>query len=152
MACWNIGLMGMIARTAQAAGGRVIGVIPKAIHELGFAHATCDELIVTDTMRERKDVMDRRSDAFIALPGGFGTLDEILEILSLKQLNYHNRPIVFLNTQSFFTPLLQMFEHVVHARFAKTSSHQLYYTAPTVTDALRFIQSYQPSPIEKKWP
>ncbi|MHB1276001.1 MAG: LOG family protein, partial [Candidatus Humimicrobiaceae bacterium] len=96
-----LGLMGAVAKAVHDNKGKVIGVIPKALNLKGVVYKTCDELIITDGMRERKAVMDTKSDVFIALPGGYGTLDELLEIINLKQLKYHNKPIVILNINNF---------------------------------------------------
>ena len=90
-------------------GGKVIGVIPHYLRKKEVAYEDADELIVTKDLRERKAIMEERADAFVALPGGFGTLEEILEILTLKQLEAHGKPVVFLNTNGFFAPLLAMF-------------------------------------------
>lgn len=95
------GLMGAAATAVHRHNGRVVGIIPEALNQKGVVYETCDELIVTKSLRERKAIMDERSDAFIALPGGFGTLEELLEIITLKQLKYHNKPIVILNFDGF---------------------------------------------------
>src|SRR5437867_216516 len=94
----RVGLMGVLARAVHAHGGRVIGVIPDFLRAQEVAYEEADELIVTRDLRERKAIMESRYDAFVALPGGFGTLEEILEILTLKQLATHAKPVVFLNT------------------------------------------------------
>ena len=91
------GLMGATARAVHAQGGRVIGVIPDGLNRPGVAYEAADELIVTETLRERKAIMDARSDAFIALPGGFGTLEEIIETMALRQLRYHDRHCIGLD-------------------------------------------------------
>jgi uncharacterized protein (TIGR00730 family) len=96
------GLMGECARAGHRHGGRVIGVIPEALNERGIVYESCDELVVTADMRTRKAAMDARSDAFIALPGGFGTIEEIMEIITLKQLRYHAKPIVILNIGGYY--------------------------------------------------
>src|SRR5579859_4839874 len=93
----SAGLMGEVARAVHAGGGRVIGVIPQTLLDLEVGYLAADELIVTTTMRERKALMDVRADAFVALPGGFGTLEELLEILTLKQLRWHDRPVFIVN-------------------------------------------------------
>ena len=91
------GLMGELARQARKNNGCLTGVIPDSLNSPGIVYEECDELIATHTMRERKAIMEQRSFAFIALPGGFGTLEEILEIITLKQLGYHNKPVVLMN-------------------------------------------------------
>ncbi len=109
----GVGLMGIAARAALAAGGNVIGVIPRALFEREQGLDAVSELVVTETLRERKAIMFERSDAFIAMPGGFGTLEELVETLTLRQLRYHNRPIYLLNSAGFYDPLLAFFQHAV---------------------------------------
>jgi uncharacterized protein (TIGR00730 family) len=147
----NVGLMGAVARGTHAGGGKVIGAIPEFIAQRGINYAECDEMIVTADMRERKAVMERRADAFIALPGGFGTLEEILEIITLKQLQQHAKPVVFLNHAGFYDPLAALFEHMYEHRFAKPSYREMYHFAPDVPGALAYLDSYSPPAIESKW-
>ncbi len=97
----TVGLMGAVARAVHAEGGQVYGVIPHALDRLEVTYKASDELVVVETMRQRKALMEENADAFIALPGGFGTLEEIIEILVLKQLHYLDRPVVFLNTNNY---------------------------------------------------
>ncbi len=146
-----IGLMGATAKAVHQSRGKVIGVIPKALNIEGVVYESCDELIVTEGMRERKAVMDARSDAFIALPGGFGTLEEILEIITLKQLKYHNKPVVILNVNDFYDRLLMQFEEIIDQRFAKPESKGLYHIATNPNEALEYIDSYRPMAIKEKW-
>lgn len=113
-----IGLMGIVARQVHHAGGRVIGVIPESMVRQEIAYTEADELVVTQTMRQRKQIMERRSDAFLVLPGGFGTLEELLEILALRQLAMHDKPVVIINVAGYYDPLLQLFDHVFEHRFA----------------------------------
>jgi hypothetical protein len=147
----NLGLMGALARSMREKGGRVIGVIPAFIASRGLAYTAADELILTRDMRERKARMEACADAFIALPGGFGTLEEMLEIITLKMLQQHTKPVLFLNTGGFYNPLIALFEHMQEHRFAKTYSNQLYYFAADVADAFRYLGQYQPPKIEAKW-
>lgn len=146
-----VGLMGETARAVHDSGGRVIGVIPKALNVKGVVYEYCDELIVTEGLRERKAEMDARSDAFIALPGGYGTLEEILEIITLKQLRYHNKPIVLLNTNGFYDNLLAQFDLLIDCRFAKEECRKLYYVTDNVSEALQYIDSYRPVEFSVKW-
>jgi uncharacterized protein (TIGR00730 family) len=147
----NVGTMWVVARTVQSHKGQVIGVIPEKLHGFKLANHDADELVVTQDMRERKAVMELRADGFVALPGGFGTLEEVLEILTLKQLGYHAKPVVFVNVNGFFDDLLAMFERIYHEQFAKDSTRRLYYVAADVDDALAYIESYQPVDLEQKW-
>lgn len=146
-----LGLMGATAKAVHGCCGRVIGVIPEALNIAGVVYDTCDELIVTVGMRERKSVMDSRSDAFIALPGGYGTLEELLEIITLKQLRYHNKPIVILNVDGFYDELLAQFEKIIERQFAKPECRDLYYVTSDVRDALEYIDGYQPVEFTEKW-
>jgi uncharacterized protein (TIGR00730 family) len=147
----NIGLMGIAARTAHENGGQVIGVIPEVLHAAGLAYDGADELIVTGDLRERKAIMEAQADAFVTLPGGFGTLEEALEILTLKQLGFHARPVVFLNVNGFFDLLLALFERLFDERFSKPAFRQLYHVAPDVENALDYIETYHPPRLERKW-
>ena len=145
------GLMGVLADTVINAGGRVTGVIPDHISQLGIAHQNLTELIVTADMRERKAIMDRRADAFLALPGGLGTLEEVFEVLTSKQLGLHSRPIVFVSTQNFFLPLDELLDRLIEERFAKPESASLYHFAESPTAALDYIENYTPSLARTKW-
>jgi uncharacterized protein (TIGR00730 family) len=145
------GLMGACAHAVHQRGGRIIGVIPEALNEKGIVFENCDELVVTDNMRERKAEMDARSDAFIALPGGFGTIEEIMEIITLKQLRYHNKPIVILNVSGYYNPLLAQFQSIVGQQFAKPGSCDLFLITDSVTDALDYIEHYIPAGYEERW-
>ena len=145
------GLMGATARAVHAQGGRVIGVIPDGLNRPGVAYEAADELIVTETLRERKAIMDARSDAFIALPGGFGTLEEIIEAMALKQLRYHDRPVVFLNTAGFYDPLLDFFDHQVAQQFVKAEHRRLYYVADTPEDAVDHVRHYAGAEAPEKF-
>jgi uncharacterized protein (TIGR00730 family) len=133
----NIGLMGVVALSAQAHGAKVIGVIPERLVERENVHRGCDELIITKTMRERKAVMDEKSDAFIALAGGFGTLDEVMEAITIRQLGFHNKPIIFLNTDGFYDYLLSFFEQLYAQGFARHKEARPYHVAQTIEHALR---------------
>jgi hypothetical protein len=147
----NVGLMGVIARAVHAHGGCVIGVIPQTIHARGIAYNTADELIVTRDLRERKAVMEARADAFVALPGGFGTLEEVVEVITLKQLQTHAKPIVLLNTGGFYDPLVALFEHFYEQRFARPDQRQLYHFAPDVNGVFAYLDTYRPPAIESRW-
>lgn len=146
----KVGLMGAVARSTFDNGGKVIGVIPRYLAERGIDFSDC-ELHLTRDLRERKAKMEEIGDAFVVLPGGFGTLEELLEIMTLKQLQQHQKAIVILNANGFFDPLRELFEHVFRQRFAKEVSRALYHFAPTVTEALAYLDSYVPVEIPTKW-
>ena len=146
----TVGLMGAVARATFENGGKVIGVIPRYMAEHGIDFTDC-ELHLTRDLRERKAKMEALGDAFVVLPGGFGTLEELLEILTLKQLQQHQKAIVILNARGFFNPLRELFEHVFRQRFAKETTRALYHFAPTVADAFAYLDSYVPVPVPTKW-
>lgn len=145
------GLMGACARAVHKSGGKVIGIIPEALKLKGIVYESCDELVVTLGMRERKAVMDNRSDAFIALPGGYGTMEELLEIITLKQLRYHNKPIVILNINGFYDKLIEQFELCIEQRFAKEECRELYFVTGNIDLALEYIDGYRPHEYSDKW-
>jgi hypothetical protein len=116
-----------------------------------LAYAAADELIITADLRERKATMEARAEAFVALPGGFGTLEEIIEMLTLKQLHFHTKPVVLVNTAEFFSPLVRFFEQFYALHFAKPESRALYYVASDATDALDHIDAYTPPMTPAKW-
>lgn len=135
----SIGLMGAAARGTHAGGGRVIGIIPQALLDREIAYMEADELMVTTTMRERKRLMDERADAFVTLPGGFGTLEELLEIMTLKQLGIHQKPIVIVNMEGFFDPLLAQFEHCFDQGFTHTRYRSIYSVVHNVDEVFELL-------------
>jgi uncharacterized protein (TIGR00730 family) len=147
----RIGLMGALARAVHQNGGQVIGVIPEALRAKGLAYPAADELVVTRDLRERKAVMESRADAFVGLPGGFGTLEELLEIVTLKQLKFHTKPIILVNTRGFYDPLRHMFERIYQERFAKPDYRQLYHITSDTKDIFSYLEAYQPAQVEDKW-
>ena len=128
----KIGLMGVLADTVLQNGGKVYGVIPSALRDLEVAHEGLTELIVVASMHERKQRMYDLSDGFLALPGGFGTLDEFCEILTWSQLGYHSKPIGFLNTKGYFNLLLDHFRYSVEQGFVDRSLLERIYVADNV--------------------
>ena len=121
----HIGLMGIIADAVLNAGGRVVGVIPQDLVDRELAHKALTELIVVDTMHQRKALMAERADAFLALPGGYGTLDETFEILTWAQLGHHGKPVGLLNVAGFFDGLLAWLDHAVREGFIKPKHRDL---------------------------
>jgi uncharacterized protein (TIGR00730 family) len=113
----NNGLMGGVAQATLAAGGRVVGVIPRSLVEREFANRNCTELHVVDTMHERKQLMAERADAFLALPGGIGTFEELFEVWTWRQLGYHSKPVGLLNTAGYYSGLLAFLASAVDAGF-----------------------------------
>lgn len=147
----SVGLMGEIAKAAHSNNGYVIGVMPEGLANKGISFENCNEFIVTKDMRDRKATMEDISDAFIALPGGFGTLEELLEIMTGKQLSFHNKAIVLINTDGFYDKLLELFEQIYSLNFAKSVYKNLYYVAEDAEKAVSFIENYVPPKIEQKW-
>lgn len=139
----RIGLMGGTARGAHAHGGRIVGVIPEKLHQPGIAFPGCTQLIVTATMHERKQTMENLADAFITLPGGFGTLEELLEVITLKQLGYHNKPVVILNQDGFFDNTLEQFEVLFATGFAHVDYRLVYSVAYSAQEAVQQVMRYE---------
>jgi len=121
----RIGLMNVVAETALQAGGRIVGVIPKSLVDREIAHRGLSELHVTDGISERKRLMEELADAFVALPGGFGTFEELAEVLSWAQLGLHDKPCGLLNTGGFYDPLVALFDRAVEAGFLRSASRSL---------------------------
>jgi uncharacterized protein (TIGR00730 family) len=140
----SVGLMGALARAVLGHGGHVTGVIPQALLDLGVGEPAVTELVVTAGMRERKALMDARADAFVALPGGLGTLEEILEVMTLKQLGYHTKPVAVLDLDGFFEPLWTQFQRGVDLGFIRPEYLGLWYPAPHVDALLRYLEAYVP--------
>lgn len=123
----KLGLMGLVADSALANGGRVIGIIPKLLENVEGAHPNLSELHVVDSMHTRKRKMVELSDAFIVLPGGFGTLDELFEILTWRQLQIHTKPVIIVNVNGYWDPLKKLIHNVIEQNFAP-SGHTLFAT------------------------
>lgn len=115
----RVGLMGMVADAALAAGGRVTGIIPRHLARAEVEHGGLTELIETDTMAQRKTAMIERADAFVVLPGGIGTLDELLEVVTLRQLRQHAKPTVMIDCGGYWGPLRALFDHIVAEEYAR---------------------------------
>jgi cytokinin riboside 5'-monophosphate phosphoribohydrolase len=137
----NVGLMREVAISVQDAGGEVFGAIPRSLVERELAYGPADELVVTETLRERKAEMDNRADAFVALPGGFGTMEELLEVLTLRQLNLHDRPIVLVNVNGFWDPFLAMVREMTAQGFAREGEGALFVVAATAEEAVEMVES-----------
>ncbi len=121
----NVGLMGILADAVRTGGGETIGVIPKALVERELAHQSLTDLRVVESMHDRKALMAGLSDAFLALPGGYGTLDELFEILTWAQLHFHDKPIGLLNVAGFFDPLLAWIDRAIADDFVKPKNREL---------------------------
>jgi uncharacterized protein (TIGR00730 family) len=135
----RVGLMGVIADAALAAGGEVIGVIPEALASREVAHEGLTQLHVVASMHERKALMADLSDAFIALPGGFGTMDEFCEILTWAQLRIHSKPVALLNTNGYYDELLALFDKMVREGFLTHTNRSLVHSAQSIDELLAHI-------------
>ena len=138
----ELGLMGKITLKAKENGSEITGVMPERLRNLGINQGPCTKFIVTKGMRERKAKMDEISDAVIALPGGFGTLEELSEMIVQKQLGYNNKPIILLNTKNYYDNLICFFKEIIYSKFASKESDKLYYVAQIPDDAVNFLQNY----------
>lgn len=145
----HVGLMGLIADTVLSGGGEVIGVIPRQLVEKEIAHQKLTRLHVVETMHERKALMADLSDAFIALPGAYGTLDELFEILTWAQLGLHQKPIGILNVDGYYDSLLHFLDRCVESGFLKSANRELFLvdTAPALL--LERMAQYRPAPVSK---
>ena len=140
----HIGLMGVAADAALAGGGRVIGVIPAALRDRELAHGRVGELVVVDTMHERKRIMAERSDAFAVLPGGIGTLDEFFEIMTWRQLGLHNKPIFLVDAAGYWGPLRALLDHIVAQQFAANLVPRLVEIVPDVATLMLRLERAAP--------
>lgn len=138
------GMMGAAARGAYRAGGNIIGVVPTFFNVDGILFEHCNELIRTETMRERKQIMEDRSEAFIMTPGGIGTFEEFFEILTLKQLGRHEKAIVIFDVNGYYDNMLGMIDKAIEKKFMTTGCKKLFYTAHDAKDALDYIEKYTP--------
>jgi len=147
----NVGLMEAVTIAASKAGAKTVGIIPEKMINRSLVSNNSHEVIITPDMMERKARMRDMSDAFIALPGGFGTLEEILEVMTLRQLSYHTKPIVFVNTNGFFDDLFRQFERSYEEMFAKDVYKKLYFVAKDSEEAINHILNYTAIELDSKW-
>lgn len=144
------GMMGAVARGVAEKGGDILGISPRFFEdnnaEISFLN--CTEFIHTETMRERKKLLDESSAAFIISPGGIGTFDEFFEILTLKQLGRHNKPIVIFNIDGYYDNMIKMMEYSIEKRFITTDCVDLYKVTSTVEETLEYIENYDPTEID----
>ena len=137
----NMGLMSAVSDAALAAGGEVTGVIPRFMVEQGWHHTGLTRLVEVESMHERKKMMADLSDAVIALPGGCGTLEELLEIITWKQLGLYLNPVVILNVKGYFDPLLAMLQRAVEENFMRTQHGSIWHVAKTVREAVELVHT-----------
>lgn len=145
------GMMGAVARAVTQSGGHVVGVIPEFMKVRELAYIEANELHTVITMRDRKLMMETRADAFVALPGGWGTLEEIMEILTLRQLEVVKKPCVFFNQDGFYDPLLQLFDRMLQDKFFKPANLELFRVANSIEEVFTLIEAPSVYPTESKW-
>ncbi|MBM3423643.1 LOG family protein [Chlorobium sp.] len=139
----HVGLMGRTADAAMRHGGKVTGIIPRFLEEREVAHYGISELVVVETMHERKMKLTEWGDAFVILPGGFGTLDELMEIITWKHLGHHRKPILLLNCEGFWDPLLVFFGRIAEARMVKDDYGSYYTVCGTPEEAFDILDGLQ---------
>jgi uncharacterized protein (TIGR00730 family) len=135
----KLGLMGIVADAVLAAGGRVVGVIPRMLIERECAHPNLTRQHVVDTMHERKTLMADMSDAFVGLPGGMGTFDELVEIVTWAQLGLHAKPVVLANIEGYFKPMYAMLDYAVQERFVTAESRARWRNADSVPEVIHIL-------------
>ena len=145
-----VGLMGAAAEGVHAGGGTITGVIPKRLNHPGIASELCTELIVTADMHERKALMEKLSSGFVILPGGYGTAEELMEVLTLKQLGYLDAPILIINTNGFYNSLLEQFHRFVSDGFMNKRYLGLYKVVDSPSEAIDCIKNYHADDMPDK--
>ncbi|MCF0206990.1 MAG: TIGR00730 family Rossman fold protein [Bacteroidales bacterium] len=147
-----IGLMGSMMRGAYNTGAaKIIGVVPEKLHREGIVSDEMQELVITSDMKDRKEYLREHSESFAIMPGGFGTMDEMFEIITLKQLKYHNKAIVILNFNHFYDDLLNQLEKFFGEGFAVKEYKSLYHVCETVEEAIKYLNTYEPIHVYDKY-
>ena len=147
----RVGLMGVVADAALAAGGKVVGVIPQHLMDREVGHSGLTELRVTSSMHERKALMAELADGFVALPGGFGTLEELAETLTWSQLGLQAKPFGLLDVEGFYEPLLTFLDHTVAERFVTPEHRALVLSADDPATLLDRLAGWEPASTRAKW-
>lgn len=147
----HAGLMGSVARAVKQGGGHVVGVIPEFMKARELAFHEADELVTVTTMRQRKQIMEERADAFITLPGGIGTLEELTEIMTLRYINQLSKPVILVNQDGFYDDLLRFFERMVRERFKSPGLNDLFTVAGDVEEVWRWLESPRPFTADELW-
>ena len=146
----SIGLMGAVADSVMGCGGRVVGVIPEAMATKEVAHEGLSEMHVVSSMHERKSMMARLADGFVALPGGFGSFEELLEMITWAQLGIHRKPVAILNVSGYYDPLIQLFERAIEEGFIKPRNRQLVVVKQEPDELLETLLTHE-LPVVKRW-
>ena len=146
------GLMGAVARGVKEKGGKITGVVPNFFKDEdmgvdGMLFKDCTELIITESMRERKFIMEEKADAFVVVPGGIGTFEEFFEVFTLKQLERHNKAIAVLNVNGYYDPMLEMLENATQHRFIRAACSRLFEVFTDSDEMLDYIENYKPAEI-----
>lgn len=144
------GLMGAAARGVYSRGGKIIGIVPSFLNVDGILFDKCDEMIFTETMRERKQLMEERANAFIMTPGGVGTFDEFFEILTLKQLGRHSKPIAVFNINGYFNSLIEQLKNAVHKQFMNPEAFELCMFTDNADKLINYIEQSVSKPEQSK--
>ncbi len=147
----KVGLMGVIADSLMEKGGKAIGVIPTALQEKEVGHDGLDEMIVVDNMSNRKNKINDLSDAFIAMPGGFGTLDEVMEVLTYFQLGWSEKPVGFLNIDGYYDHLIKFLDHIAEEKFMKVEHRHNVIFENEPQKLLDAILNFKPLAVDEKW-
>jgi len=149
----SVGVMGMLADAVSNGGGEVIGIIPKFLDQLEVSRRDCTELIVTDSMHSRKQRMAEMADGFVILPGGLGTLDELFEIMTWRQLGLHDKPIVVVNVDGYWASLTSLLDDIVEENYARPEHRDLLRIVETVDDVLPAMAKMPPASVnvDAKW-
>ncbi len=147
----KVGLMGVIADATMEAGGQVIGVIPEMLEKKEVGHDGITKMHVVDTMSIRKNLINDLSDAFIAMPGGFGTLDEVMEVLTYFQLGLTEKPVGFLNIDGYYDHLIAMMDHILSEKFMKFEHRHNVIISSEPAELLEKIQNFVPLAVDEKW-
>ena len=145
----KVGMMGAVADAARAAGGEVVGIIPQAIFDLEIGHTGLDDLRVVGSMHERKALMAELSDAFIALPGGIGTLEELFEVYTWAQLGIHAKPLGLIDVAGYYQPLVDFLDHAVQERFLRPQTRTLLAVSESLDDLLARLEASEPVTVHK---
>jgi uncharacterized protein (TIGR00730 family) len=149
----NVGMMGSVAQSVKESGGHVVGVIPGFMKERELAYHRADELITVASMRDRKQVMEERATAFLALPGGIGTLEELTEIMTLRYINRIDKPVVIFNQDGYYDDLLRFFDRMTRERFKSAGMHDLFGVAASIPEIWPLLENpglFEADPIWKE--
>ncbi len=145
------GPMGALAEGVKKAGGRVVAVIPRLFEEMELTYQKADEVVVTEDLQERRVTMIKGSDVFLALPGGLGTLEEVCENLTMRQLGFHNKPLAFINTDGFWDTFLEFIHQITAGSFLLPEHESLIQVVPTPEEALQYVDTFVPAQLPDKW-